>query len=108
MGEANLAAVEARVTALETLASRQANLLTEQQGVIADLNTAVRNTRDPRVDHLIGAFSDVAQDPFNSAPWDRARNIIKELQTVPPKPAPRGETSGKVADGPDESDEGEW
>ncbi len=98
MGDAELAA---RVSALETLAKRQSNLLTEQQGVIADLNAAVRNQRDPRADVLIGLLADVAQDPFSSGAWDRVRNVIRGLQPEPPAEP----TSG---DAPTSGGEGDW
>lgn len=86
-------ALEARVSSLEAQVQRQSNLLTEQQGMIADMNMAVRNQRDPRVDVLIGIVANVAQDPFNSGAWDRVRNLIRGLQGDPTGAGPQPDDS---------------
>jgi uncharacterized coiled-coil protein SlyX len=84
MGEGSIAALESRLSDLEGLVSRQTNLLNEQQGIIAEMNQAIRGIRDPRVDHLIGMLADVAQDPFNCSSWDRVRKVIKGFQPDEP------------------------
>ena len=74
-------ALEGRLTKYEGILDGTRDIVDEQANLMESLTKDARSATDPRTAIVIGILTMICADPFNTSAWDRARGMIRDLQS---------------------------